>query len=276
MAYDLINGYQPRTFDQLKAEMLAEVNEQFDENYDENSIVGTNHYKFFYGGIQLVMRAEAQFSEITARLTDYIRTSNEKINLPKSTINGFTAGLLAPESEGGLGLKSTIKDIINPDEAGYLFLVVDVDSEAGDYASTKQEIIDRMHAWLTTGLYYVGAETGERVAINGQVFTYAYDLPTPVNILVRITVRVSANFKTPVLNANQIRVIFNTNFEKFYRIGLNFEPEKYLEIARDAPFASDILLEYSEDSGSTWSDQPRAMAYNEKIIITSPPTVSVV
>jgi hypothetical protein len=43
------------------------------------------------------------------------------ITLPKSTISGFVAGLLAPVAEGGLGLISTIKDIIDPDEAGYMY-----------------------------------------------------------------------------------------------------------------------------------------------------------
>jgi len=395
MAWDLTNGYQPRTFDEIKAAMLAEVNLQFGTSYDEDTIVGTNEYKYFYGGIQLVMQSENYTAEITAKMTDYIRTANENINLPKSTIDGFTQGLLKPVAEGGLGLISTIKDITNSAEAGYMFLVVDVDDGAqavgnatitdythltqsgndtiqvgatvftaqtaavvagastfqaatsnnatatslaaqinahavagalviatavgavvnlkainvgtagnsisliysnlhgsagatvsgatltggttnASYATTKQAIIDKMASWLTAGLFYNGTETGTKTALNGQTFTYKYALPTLIDVLVRITVTTSANAKTPILNENQIRDIFDANFALLYRLGLNFEPEKYLEIARDLPFASNILLEYSEDAGSTWDTTPRTMAYDEKINITAPATVSVI
>jgi len=395
MAFDLENGYQPRTFEEILDAVVAEVNAQFGATYDSITIVGNEFYRFFYAGIQEVMKSEAFAAEISVKLTDYIRTANEKINLPKSTISGFVSALKAPEAEGGLGLNSTIKDITNPAEAGYMFLVVDLfkgtfasgnatitnfgnltsggddsitvdgvvftaqnspvtpgtatfeattsnnatatslaaqinahattsplvtatangavvtitadalgvagnsialaytnndpnvgatvsgatltgGTENPDFATIKQGIIDRMAAWLTVGLYYNGLEVGTKIAINGQVFTYKFDLPTPVNVLIRITVTTSANATTPILNVNQIRDIFNANFASLYAIGLNFEPEKYLEIERDLPFASDILLERSENGGGTWIATPRAMAYNEKIVITSPATVIVV
>jgi hypothetical protein len=145
-----------------------------------------------------------------------------------------------------------------------------------DYSDTKQEIINRMAAWLTTGLYYNGTEEGEKVALNGQTFTYKYALPTLIEILVRITVTRSATTQLPIKNTNQNRDIFNANFAEMYRLGLDFEPEKYLEIARDLPFASDILLEYSEDAGSSWDATPRTMAYNEKIVISAPAEVILV
>lgn len=81
---------------------------------------------------------------------------------------------------------------------------------------------------------------------------------------------------SPVLNENQIREILDDNLLALYRLGLDFEPEKYLEISRDLPFASNILLEYSENSGGTWLSVPRSMAYDEKINITAPPTISVI
>jgi len=271
MAWNLTNGYQPRTFAEILQAFTDEVNAQFGTTYDTTTIVGTEFYKFFYAGAQLVMQSEAQTAEISAKMIDYIRTANENINLPKSTIDGFTQGLLDE-----LELNSTIKDITTSGEAGYMFLVVDVDDGAVDYATTKQAIIDRMALWLTAGLFYNGTEIGTKTALNGQTFTYKYALPTAVDVLVRITVTVSANAKTPILNENQIRDIFDANFASLYRLGLNFEPEKYLEIARDLPFASDILLEYSEDAGANWDTAPRAMAYNEKINITAPATVSVV
>lgn len=392
MAFDLENGYQPRTFEEILEDIVEEINTQFGTSYDTETIVGTEFYKFFYAGIQLVMQAESYTAQIVAEMTDYIRTSNEKINLPKSTINGFIAGLKDSEENGGLALDSTIKNIVDSDEAGYMFCCVDAndgehakgeititnyanlvsgdddeitigattfvaqtgavtegdatfqasisnqataesladqinahavaktvvraiaigsvvklraihggiagnsialsytdnDSNVGasvsganltggndneDYANLKAEIITRMHNWLTAGLYYQGTETGTKTAINGQTFNYAYYLPTPIDILVRITVQPSLNSLSPVLNENQIRDIFNANFSNLYKLGLNFEPEKYLEISRDLPFASDILLEYSEDDESTWSSEPRIMAYNEKINIVDSATI---
>lgn len=273
MSWDLTNGYKPRTFDELLQAYVDEINNQFSTSYDTTSIVGTNFYKAGYTAIQLVMQAEAKFAETYVKLTDYIKTSNEKVMLAKSTISGFIAGLLASEEDGGLGLISTIKDITDPAEAGYMYLVVDTDPLATNYATIKQAIIDRMHQWLTCALYYNGTETGTKMAVNGQNFTYKFALPTKVNILVKITITKSKNAKTPVLNENQIRVIFDNNFASLYRLGLDFEPEKYLEINRDCPFASNILLEYSENSGSTWSSITRSMPYNEKINITAPATI---
>lgn len=275
MSWTLLNGYKPRIFAELLQDYVDEINLQYGTSYDTTSIVGTNFYKIGYTAIQLIMQAEANFAETYVKLTDYIRNSNQKITLPKSTISGFIAGLLAPESEGGLGLISTIKDITDPAEAGYMFLVVDTDPFASNYATIKQGIIDRMHNWLTCALYYNGTEIGTKQAVNGQNFTYKYALPTKIDILVKITITSSKNAKTPILNENQVRDIFNTNFANLYRLGLDFEPEKYLEINRDLPFASNILLEYSENSGSTWLSVPKSMAYNEKINITAPATIIV-
>lgn len=276
MAFDLENGYQPRTFEQISQSMLDELNIQFSTSYDSTTIIGTEFYRFYYAGIQEVMKSEAFTAQITAKMTDYIRNANQNINLPKSAIDGFVGGLLAPENEGGLGLVSTIKNITNSAEAGFMFLVVDVDSGASNYATTKQEIIDRMHNWLTAALFYNGTQTGSKTALNGQVFNYKFELPTDVDVLVRATVTASANSSSPVLNENQIREILDDNLLALYRLGLDFEPEKYLEISRDLPFASNILLEYSENSGGTWLSVPRSMAYDEKINITAPPTISVI
>lgn len=188
MAFDLENGYQPRTFEQISQSMLDELNIQFSTSYDSTTIIGTEFYRFYYAGIQEVMKSEAFTAQITAKMTDYIRNANQNINLPKSAIDGFVGGLLAPENEGGLGLVSTIKNITNSAEAGFMFLVVDVDSGASNYATTKQEIIDRMHNWLTAALFYNGTQTGSKTALNGQVFNYKFELPTDVDVLVRATV----------------------------------------------------------------------------------------
>lgn len=271
MAFDLENGYQPRTFEQISQSMLDELNIQFSTNYDSTTIIGTEFYRFYYAGIQEVMKSEAFTAEITAKMTDYIRNANENINLPKSTIDGFIQGI-----KTDLGLDSTIKNITDSAEAGFMFLVVDVDSGAVDYATTKQEIIDRMHNWLTAALFYNGSQTGSKTALNGQVFDYKFELPTDVDILVRVTITASANSSSPILNENQIREILDANLLSLYRLGLDFEPEKYLEISRDLPFASNILLEYSENSGGTWLVDPRSMAYDEKINITAPATISVI
>tara|TARA_R110000787_G_scaffold130064_1_gene241980 strand:- start:788 stop:1615 length:828 start_codon:yes stop_codon:yes gene_type:complete len=275
MTYSLENGYLPRSFDQILAAVIVEINEQFNTTYDAETFVGTEFYRYSYAGIQLTMLAETRLAELSAKLTDFIRTANEKINLPKSTIDGFTSSLLAPETEGGLGLVSTIKDVSNL-EAGYLFCAVDVDPLREDYATIKQEIINRMGDWLTVGQAYSGTESGSRVALNGQVFNYSFDLPTPIDILIRATITASKNTKNPILNENQVRDILNANLIAFYKLGLDFEPEKYLEISRDLPFASNIFLEYSEDSGASWLTDPRLMAYSEKINVTAPATISII
>lgn len=298
MSFDLINGYNPRTWSQLIQTMTEAVNQQFGTSYQAGDIVGTNFYKFFYGGLQMIMQAEQATTELSSKLTDFIRTQNEIISLPKSTTDGFLSAL---ESElGVIGSFEPITDdyasfrgaivslltslgVSDPDGAAdtiviyagdYLLagrpsLCVDLDPAAEDYEANKQAVFELMHKYLTAGLIYRGTETTQMPAVNGQLFDYALRLPTPKLLDISITVTISNNSRLHVMTENEIRQVFLNNFNAMYRLGYAFEPEKYLEIVRDCPFAANIATRWRvAGSSDAYSAAVLPSAYNELITLS--------
>jgi len=260
MSFSLINGFEPRKFDEILLALVQAVNAQFESNYTTESIVGTNIYKAFYGGIQEIMTSENYTAEIAAFMGDYIRTSNEKINLPKSTADGFIQAI-----KDEMDLDVSLKPITQAADAGKLNIALDIDDTTDDYEVRKQTFFNKCHAYLTAGLYYSGGEQGSVVALNGQEFDYAFKLPAPVEVQVRIAVGISTTGRNFVMNENQIRDLFVANFKKMYRLGFAFEPERYLS-TRDLPFAADVKVEWSIDD-ITWQTVVMASAYDEKVTL---------
>lgn len=127
---------------------------------------------------------------------------------------------------------------------------------------------------MGAGLFYNGTETGQVTASNGQVFNYAFDLPTETALKVKIQVRVSENTTLFVETPNEVKNKFLANFAKFYRLGYDFEPQIFLCRDRDLPFASEINVTYSTDGGTTYSSDVLEAMYDEKFTI-SPDDVEV-
>ena len=83
---------------------------------------------------------------------------------------------------------------------------------------------------------------------------------------VRITVTISDSTTAVILNSAQIKAIFEENFKNMYRLGFDFEGDRYLDIRNDLPFASKILIEWSTN-GTNWSSGIWQSAYNQKVIL---------
>ena len=260
MSFSLINGYNPRDFDTIVSEFRQYINTEYGQNLTPEQFKGSNWYKLIYSASQLILSVEGNISELSNKMIDYIRKVNEDIQLPKSSIDGIHEHLLSD-----LGLISSVKPSTASD-AGSLYISVDVDNTASDYAEKKQMILEKLKEYCTAGLYFTGAERGEVVASNGQSFTFGYDLPEIVNMQVRITVIISDSTTSVILNSAQIKSIFEENFKKMYRLGFDFEGDRYLDIRNDLPFASKILIEWSAN-GSNWSSDIWQSAYNQKVIL---------
>jgi len=52
-------------------------------------------------------------------------------------------------------------------------------------------------------------------------------------------------------NPDDVRLQLLENINARYGLGKNFEPQKYFAIS-DAPWTSNVLLEWSNDAGMTW------------------------
>ena len=260
MSFSLINGYNPRDFDTIVSEFRQSINSEYGQNLTAEQFRGSNWYKLIYSASQLILSVEGNISELSNKMIDYIRKVNEDIQLPKSSIDGIQEHLF-----NDLGLISSVKPSTASD-AGKLYIAVDVDNTSSDYTEKKQMILEKLKKYCTAGLYFTGAERGEVVASNGQSFTFGYDLPTKVNMQVRITVTISDSTTAVILNSAQIKAIFEENFKKMYRLGFDFEGDRYLDIRNDLPFASKILIEWSTN-GTSWSSGIWQSAYNQKVVL---------
>ena len=262
MSFNLENGYTPRDFDTIISEFRQEINSEYKQNLTADQFKGSNWYKLIYSASQLVATAEGNISELSNKLIDYIRKVNEDIQLPKSSADGVMDHL-----KEDLGLISSVKPTEEGDR-GYFNIAVDVDNSSDDYPQIKQSILEALKKYCTAGLYFNGTERGDVIASNGQPFNFAYDLPTKVDMQVKITVTVSDNTKAFIENSAQIKEKFLANFESMYKLGLDFEPEKYLNIRNDLPFASKIKIEWSLN-GESWSSEVWKSAYNQKLNLST-------
>lgn len=262
MSFSVVNGYSPRSYETILADCVAVVNQEFGTSYTSQTFVGTNLWKYLYATIQGMMTIENNISELGVKLQDYIRTQNEELIIHRSSVDGFMQAM-----EDELGLISSLKPCESDADAGEIYLAVDIDSAGSDYAEKKQQIFNTMHKYLTAGLHYNGTETGTVTATNGQVFNYAYELPTKKDLKIKIQVRVSENNNLFVETTNKIKEKFLENFSNLYRLGFDFEPQQYLNISRDLPFASEITTQYSTNSGSSWATGVLESDYKTKYII---------
>lgn len=258
MAFTTDNNYVPDSFDDLMTRFMEGVNNRFGTTYARDTFVGTGWYKFFYVIAQCILEVEQVFAETYAKLQDFIRTTNETIAIPKTP----REGLIKTFADRGYLISIQPQTQSN---AGTLGVCVDVDSSASDWATTKQTILDILKDYTVAGLYYSGAHTGTSRLSNGQDFTFAFDTPTRKNTHLRLTVTLSQNTNIVADDEQTIKEKLLSNLSELYKLGNNFEPEKYFTISRDAPYASAVKLEYSFD-GSTYESAIYTANYKDLML----------
>ncbi len=98
--------------------------------------------------------------------------------------------------------------------------------------------------------YMVGDIEQDIVLSEGGIETYRWVKATEQEILFRILIKQSRNSTAIVDTPETVVNLFLENFDSFYWVGMDIEPERYLEINRDALYASEIITEYSLDGGN--------------------------
>lgn len=151
--WDIVNGFVPRTFDEILATMVAKINEQYGTNYDVTTIQGTNFYKYFYAGIQVIMEAEQQVADLSGRYQQYIANTNQKILQPRGTVDGFINFI---KNDGVLNTEGSFDPIDEPSKAGKIKFAILLDKNDTDYTNKKNKLIEYFHKYLSVGLYYYG------------------------------------------------------------------------------------------------------------------------
>lgn len=268
MSFSVINGYTKQTFNELLDALTANVNAQFNTNYTRDTIVGSNHFKSFYAGIQIIMSAENKINELGNKIIDYIRTVNESIAAPSSSPDGTVAYF-----KRELGFDVSLRAITDVSLAGKPAIAVDIDPSRDDFDSVKQQIFDALRLTQTEGLYWYNPDTtpaenehrGESSALNGQAFPYCFFTPRETKLDVRIIVTRSRDNLSYQQNASDIENLFRANFANKYTIGRDFEGERYLSVCNVAS-AANIVVQWSKN-GDNWSDTVLESAFDEKFIL---------
>lgn len=255
MGYSNDNGYVATSVAELMALVMENINTEFGTSYTAETFEGTNFYKYFYAAIQEMQRNEVKTSEIFLKMQDYFNETNEKVLRPLVTPPGIIDALLEA------GYTASVKPAENAD-AGKAFICVDVDDAADDYAETKLEICNLIKDYVVAGVVPQGTEEELIVISNGQEFPFRFNLPDRTDIKLRLTLTISRNNKSVIASDDDIKDTLLANIQAKYSLGKDFEPETYFSVL-DAPWCSDILLEYSLDGGSVWLDDVYESEYDE-------------
>lgn len=237
MPYSNKKNYTPDSFSDIMMRLMEGVNAQFKTTFVYETFVGSGFYKFFYAPVQELLAAENTFAEAYAKLQDFIRTTNERIAIPKTP----REGLIETFAKAGFVVSLEPQNL---DNAGKLGVCVLVDASAEDFVQKKDEILKMLKEYTVAGLYYNGDQRGNVRLSNGQNFEFAFYTPLKSTVSLKLTLKLSKNTTILADKENEIKAKLLKNLAELYRLGNNFEPSKYFTISRDAPYASEVLLEY--------------------------------
>lgn len=244
MSFSSENGYIPVTFSNVMEAIRLNINIQFGTTFTIETFVGTNWYKYFYTLVQRVLQSETKTAEIFEKLKQYISTTNQSIQRPSVSIPG-----LIDSFESYDYVASVKKNLIG--DAGTISICVDTDEDADDYPDVKLEICNLIKHFVVAGMVSLGTETESIVLSNGQSFDFSFYLPDYTPVVLRLTLNVSDNQLVTLPTDEQIRGALNDNINARYRLGWDFEPQRYYTMV-DVPWAATILLEWSDDDGANW------------------------
>lgn len=247
MPYTNENNYVPDSFYDVITRFMQGVNEEFGTDFVYETFVGTGFYKFFYLIAQNILGAENSFAEAYAKLQDFIRYMNEKIAVPKTPREGLIESFAARNYVLSLRPQTL-------ETAGILAACVQVDPSAEDFPAKKEEILTMLKDYTIAGLYYDGDQRGMVRISNGQEFEFAFFAPVRYEMTLRLSIQVSQNTLLLIPTEQAIKEALLENLTAQYRLGNDFEPEKYFTISRDAPYAASVLLEWKTEDSTFSSD----------------------
>lgn len=119
-----------------------------------------------------------------------------------------------------------------------------------DYDDTRIAVCEIVRDCVVGGVVSQGTEQQDITLTNGQSFTFKYNLPDKIPILLRLTTTLSENNEFTIGSPDDVKQKLFDNINAKYRLGKNFEPQRYFSVV-DAPWASEVLLEWDDGSGFT-------------------------
>lgn len=134
-----------------------------------------------------------------------------------------------------------------------------------DYDDVRLEIATIIKNSVAAGIISQGPEVENIVLSNGQDFDFRFNLPDRTRTYLRLTLTLSDNNQVVIDSPEDVKQRLIDNIEAKYRLGRDFEPQRYFTTA-DAPWTSQVLLEWSDDN-STWSNDIFEADYDDLFTI---------
>lgn len=256
MSYSQNNGYTPVDFNTIMETIRVGINTQFNTTFTTESFVGSGWYKYAYAIAQKIQENEIKTGEVFQKLQQYFSITNEKIQRPSVSYPGIVDSF---ESQGYV---ASVKPPVEAD-AGKIYICVDVDNTDPDYADTKLEVCTFIMTYVVAGVVSMGSEVETITLTNGQSFDFKFNLPTRKPIKFRLTLKKSSNTTLSLPSDEAIRGVLFDNFSTRYRLGYDLEPQRYFTSTTDAPWASEITLEWSDNAGVDWHEEVYASLYTD-------------
>ena len=168
-------------------------------------------------------------------------------------VDGNSIGLVYNDNGGGGGGTVSAATLIGG-------------ADNDDYPDVRLALCTLISQITVGGVITIGTEEETIVLTNGQAFDFSFNLPNRLYPLVRLTTVLSENNQLLVGNPDDTRALLLANINERYRLGKNFEPQRYFAIS-DAPWASSAVVEYSLDAGATWLDTIYDADYDELFMV---------
>ncbi|GLT13916.1 hypothetical protein [Vibrio algivorus] len=261
MKWDSELGAIPEDFDtHMGRYYSAFINSSAEyNNIAYNTFLASDEYKVYYPAVQVDMYADNIMAETFLQMSEFIQTTNLKISNPTTTPNALIAGL-----RENFGLRSSVQEMTE-ENAGKMHVAIDYTPDD----DLNLQIAAYMESTCVVASTYMVGDIEQSIVLSeGGIETYRWVAQTEQDMIFKITMKVSRNSTAATDTPEDVLSKFMANWNEFYWIGMDVEPEKYFEINRDAPYASEIITEYSLDDGTTWETSPYESPYNIKFIPT--------
>ncbi|UKA23394.1 hypothetical protein IHC92_20800 [Photobacterium damselae subsp. damselae] len=251
------NGYVPDDFNTVMDHYYkAFISQEGYETLTRSRFDASAEYTVFYASAQIDMSIQSMFAQTFEKVIDYLTKINLKIQQPATIPDAISESFMR-----NLGLDAKCKPM-TLENRGKSHIAIDYEPNA----DANYSIAELLKKHIVDGIVTVGDITQKVTFSNGTEGSFSWTRATIQKTLFRITIQKSRNSTYAVDTAERIIKKFNDNYERLYSMGLDIEPERYFEVERDAPYASDILTEYSFDGGSSWHSTPFKSEFNIKCV----------
>lgn len=255
MGYSQQSGYVPASFDSIMSTVMTGLNARWGTTYTVDTFKGSNWNKMFYPIVQELQKSEVKTAEIFVKLQQYIDLVNARISRPVNTSPGIIEKLALD------GYSASLKPMVDAD-AGKIHVCIDVDETDPQYATAKAFLCARLSQIIVGGVVSQGDQIETITLSNGQSFDYKFFLPNRIPIKIKVTITTSENNQLVIPAPDTTRQKIYESVKANYKLGKNFEPQRYFGVS-DAPWASQVLVEWSDDDGVSWNTNVHDADYRD-------------